>query len=63
MKTKQPASSKKPAVALKDLTTRKNPKGGTKLTSYPSAGVPPRSTVTLQGQGGDDTLSGARRRG
>jgi len=28
MKTKQPASSKKPAVALKDLTTKKNPKGG-----------------------------------
>jgi hypothetical protein len=28
MKTKQPASSKKPAVTLKDLTTKKNPKGG-----------------------------------
>ena len=28
MKTKQPASSKKPAITLKDLTTRKNPKGG-----------------------------------
>jgi len=28
MKTKQPASSKKQPVALKDLTTKKNPKGG-----------------------------------
>ena len=54
MKTKQPASSKKQPVALKDLTTRKNPKGGTKLTSYPSAGVPPRSTVTLSGGAGND---------
>ena len=35
MKTKQPASSKKPAVALKDLTTRKNPKGGAPCSPSP----------------------------
>ena len=28
MKTKTPGSTKKQPVALKDLTTRKNPKGG-----------------------------------
>ena len=33
MKSKQPASSKKPAVALKDLTTKKNPKGGAQINT------------------------------
>jgi len=33
MKTKQPVSSKKPAVALKDLTTKKNPKGGEQINT------------------------------
>jgi len=33
MKTKQPVSSKKQPVILKDLTTRKNPKGGKKHVS------------------------------
>ena len=64
MKTKQPASSKKQNVTLRDLKTAKNPKGGTgAFACIGNAGVPPRSTVTLQGQGGNDTLSGARRRG
>ena len=35
MKTKQPASSKKQPVILKDLTTRKNPKGGAPCSPSP----------------------------
>ena len=31
MKTKTPASSKKQPVTLKDLTTKKNPKGGEEI--------------------------------
>ena len=33
MKTKQPASSKKQPVTLKDLTTKKNPKGGSLINT------------------------------
>jgi hypothetical protein len=33
MKTKQPASSKKQPVTLKDLTTKKNPKGGASVNT------------------------------
>ena len=33
MKTKQPASSKKQPVALKDLTTKKNPKWGAQINT------------------------------
>ena len=33
MKTKQPAGAKKQTVTLKDLTTKKNPKGGAKHVS------------------------------
>ena len=44
MKSKQPASSKKPAVALKDLTTKKNPKGGAPINTSRSNKRGDRST-------------------
>jgi len=56
MKTKQPASSKKPAVALKDLTTKKNPKGGNLINTSrtPKRGYRGIAT-TLSGEGTADT--------
>ena len=54
MKTKQPASSKKQPVILKDLTTKKNPKGGANnlklasLASTPCAPLTALVTVTAR---------------
>ena len=64
MKTKHPASSKKQNVTLRDLKTAKNPKGG--AIGIPNNGpriLTPSGRVTLNGADGNDTLSGARRRG
>ena len=56
MKSKQPASSKKPAVALKDLTTKKNPKGGSLLNTSRSNKRGYRGiATTLSGGGTADT--------
>ena len=42
MKTKTPVSTKKQSVALKDLKTRKNPKGGVTVTiTVTSSNDPP----------------------
>ena len=61
MKTKQPASSKKQPVALRDLKTAKNPKGG--AIGIPNTGpriLTPSGRVTLSGGDGNDLLSGRR---
>ncbi len=50
MKTKQPASSKKQNVALRDLKTTKNPKGG--APCIPNKGpriLTPSGRVTVTG--------------
>ena len=39
MKTKQAASAKKPTITVKDLRTRKNPKGGTFEVTHKSGYV------------------------
>ena len=42
MKTKQPVSTKKQSVTLKDLTSKKNPKGGVTVTiTVTSSNDPP----------------------
>jgi hypothetical protein len=49
MKTKTAVSTKKQSVALKDLKTRKNPKGGALLAKLgPSAGGPGSARLKLK---------------
>ena len=60
MKTKQPASSKKQNVTLRDLKTAKNPKGGA-----PCIPTGPRilTAYTISGGAGNDLLISGRRLG
>ena len=50
MKTKQSASNKKQAIIVKDLKTRKNPKGGAPIVT--SRSNIKRPSIADQGQGG-----------
>jgi len=52
MKTKQPAGAKKQTVTLKDLTTKKNPKGGASINTSRSNKRPcgPTGSGTLRSE-------------
>jgi hypothetical protein len=49
MKTKQSASNKKQAVTVKDLKSKKNPKGGAQIASMSNHKPPPGITDREQG--------------
>jgi hypothetical protein len=54
MKSKEPAKSKRQSVTLKDLKTRKNPKGGAVL---PGARINTAKGIVITGGTGATTVS------
>ena len=51
MKTKETASIKKQTVTVKDLKTKKNPKGGGKNNLIAAANATRATSVTITGSG------------